>query len=620
MCFCSKKMFFNQKTKTVQSEIESLVILRSESFVELFRNLIIYFNVVEFLNDSGKICKKFQGVSDAILDDFVSLFTQPKYILKTNLAEYATHISDNTGLLSSQVLSILNGLEKSQMMNANTIQNDAFLLNCTTEILNSNEVYVKFKPYLFKITANFFLQTKSDLWQFHQFVNDKTKFVKCVSSLNYIPRADFFYSFKHSHFTEFTRLVRQSAVPELMDKFSTVIEIRFVIDHIMEYLNMFPNGDPQIIVPFLNEDEMILPPFYPFKVLNTEIVKKTFYIKLALPCRWFLNQKNTNMLILRKTSLKYDKTHLFDSLSKFKEDKDSDFFPSICLSFPKFYLAFELMNALARNKHENMSANPYACERNIATILKVTKCYFKHLFLKNLITPVELSHLKEQFIDNKKPIETTAVFILLHNQKIKIYVLLFSLNVVNLIKYKIEINESKEARTFLANLVRTIFQTENFYFVVPFIIRNKENTEMLFDLNNIIRGLVDLKVTGKLYINLSGNDFSYFIINVLLDSESLLKNAKEVTICFAFNEIQEKSLEFILKLKLANNLVKLRLDFNNVKGFDQGCLSTIKSKLDFSDFNKVLVLRCEGANLKAEQAAVFIQSYQLEYQTLKLII
>lgn len=579
-----------------------------------------YLDIVEFLNDSGKVCKRFQGVTDLILEDFVTMFLQQTFTLKTNLAEHLQHISDHTGLTTGQINGIISGVDSQIVFNPKIIQNDAFLLNCTTDILNSNEVYSKFKPYLFKITSNLFLNRELDWKTFYNFAIEKTKFIKCISSLNYIPRVDFFYSFKHSHFTEFIKLVKATSVLELALHFNTIIEIQFEEDYIMEFMNMFLEEDPKIISPYFLEDELIIPPFYPFKVSKTEIIKNTFYVKLSIPCRWFLNQRTTSVHVLRKTSLKYDKTHLFNDISKFKEDKEGDFFPNICLSFPKFYLGFELLIALARNKHEHCQQNKYLYDKNIETILKVIKVYFKYLTLKNFITPMSLSDLVDQFAEGKKNIETTIIYIIIHNGKIKIYTILFSFNVVNFVKYKIEMSESKDARAFLSNLVNCISTTENFYLFIPFLIRSKENTEMLFDLNNIIRGLIDIKVTGKIYFNLSGNDFSYFIINVLLDSEAMIKNAKEISIFFAYNEIQEKSVDFILKLKLAANLTYLRLNFSYVKGFDQQCLMAVKSKLDASDFNKYLVLGCKGTNLKQDQAVIFIQSYQLEYQSLKLSI
>lgn len=582
--------------------------------------VIYYLDVVEFVNDSGKVCKKFQGVSDTILEDFVNSFSQQRFVLKTNLLEYATHVSDLTGLSQNHLMSVVNAFERPQTAGLSFFQNDAFLLNCVTDILASAEVYNKFRPYIVKLCLNFFVNPAQNLAVIEQYCAEKTVFVKCISSLNSVPRADFFASFKHSNFTEFTRLLKGSAAPELLRQFGTVIEVVLTEDYMMEYLNLFPEEEPKFLTPVVTGDELLLPPVYPYKVLSAEAVRGTFKIRLGVPCRWFLNTRTTNLLLLRKTSLKFDKTHLFHDLSRTKDNKETEFYPSICTIFPKLYLGFELMEALARTKFELLSSDKMAFSKNQRTILRVFRFFFRHLAAKNFVTPITLDELARQSVQTKRTVESVVFFLSIIDSKIKIKAILFSFNTVNYLKYKFSLTESKEARSFLSSLVRIIGTAENFYLLLPFIARSNENTEMLFDLNNIVRSFVDLRVTNRVYMNMAGNDFSYFIVNALLDSEALTKSAREILICLPYNEVQEKSLDFFLKLKQTANLQQLKLNFDNSKGFDQQCLLTIKSKLDFSDFNKVLVLSCRNSQLTKEQAAVFIQSYQLEYQGLKLVL
>jgi hypothetical protein len=381
---------------------------------------------------------------------------------------------------------------------------------------------------------------------------------------------------------------------------------------------MFGDEEQKYLSPVLCGEELLLPPLYPFKVVSAEVVRKTFHVRVSVPVRWFLNPKTTAMLILRKTSLKYDKAHLFNDLSRIKEEKEGPFFPPICHAFPKFYLGFELMRALGRNKFLYQDRTSHGFQKNVETILRVLHFFFKYLSLKNFVTPITLDELVQQSLESKRTFETVVLFILVHNSQILFFVAIFSFNLVNYIEHRIDISESKDARSYLQALVGAIGSTENFFLSMPFLSRSAENTEMLFNLNNVVRGLIDIKVTNRLYLNMPGNDFCYFLVNVLLDSDSITRALKELYIVVPYNEVQEKSLDFILKLKQSPNLSQLRLNFSNSPGFDQQCLLGIKSKLDFSDFNRYLVIWCKGTNLRAEQAAVFIQSYQLEYQSLKL--
>jgi len=596
------------------------VVCRSETLGDLITSTLHFFGVVEFLNDSGKVCKKFQGVSDHCLEDFVNEFSVPSVPLKTNLLEYSSHISEITGLSQSHLTALVACLEKDKAGPSSlaSFQTDAFLLNSVTDILGSPDLYPKFKPYLIKLCANFFLCQDSLQSTLNQLAREKTVFVKCISSLNQVPRTDFFCSFKHSHFTEFSRFLRRTVAHEFLNHFGTIIEVTFNDDYMMEYMNMFGDEEQKYLSPVLCGEELLLPPLYPFKVVSAEVVRKTFHVRVSVPVRWFLNPKTTAMLILRKTSLKYDKAHLFNDLSRIKEEKEGPFFPPICHAFPKFYLGFELMRALGRNKFLYQDRTSHGFQKNVETILRVLHFFFKYLSLKNFVTPITLDELVQQSLESKRTFETVVLFILVHNSQILFFVAIFSFNLVNYIEHRIDISESKDARSYLQALVGAIGSTENFFLSMPFLSRSAENTEMLFNLNNVVRGLIDIKVTNRLYLNMPGNDFCYFLVNVLLDSDSITRALKELYIVVPYNEVQEKSLDFILKLKQSPNLSQLRLNFSNSPGFDQQCLLGIKSKLDFSDFNRYLVIWCKGTNLRAEQAAVFIQSYQLEYQSLKL--